>query len=246
VKNALKSEFRKLLTVRSTYIVVGLALALLAFIGFYAEGIRLPAEALHDPFQLSGDITGAVQAMAGFGAIVAILLLSHEYRYNTITYTLTASNSRSKVLLAKIVVISVFAVLFTLVVAAFSPLMSYLGVHAHGQSLVPQHIYYHDLWWRVLLYGWGYAMLGLLLTALIRNQVGAIAALFLIPGVVEQLLTLLLKDNAVYLPFSSLMSVLNHTERGAISYGHAALTFMAYMVVGWAITWVLFLRRDAS
>lgn len=37
---ALKAEFRKLLTVRSTYVITGLALLAIGFVSLYAEGIK--------------------------------------------------------------------------------------------------------------------------------------------------------------------------------------------------------------
>lgn len=246
---AIKSEFRKLLTVRSTYVLFGLAVILVVFFGFYIEGVKLAPADLNNPAQLASDITGALGALVIFGALAAVLLMTHEYRYNTIMYTLTSNRSRSNVLLAKIFVVSVFALIFTGVIAALSPLMSYLGVQASGHTLVPQSIPYGDLWWRVLLFGWGYGMVGLLLATLIRSQVGTIVALFLIPGVVEQLIALLLKDKAVYMPFSSLDHILSADASaisGNLSPGTAAAVFLSYLVFFWLVAWVLFLRRDAN
>jgi ABC-type transport system involved in multi-copper enzyme maturation permease subunit len=159
-------------------------------------------------------------------------------------YTLTASNSRTKVLLAKILTISSYAVVFALLVGIISPIASYLGVHAHGHTLVPQTLHYGELVWRSLFYGWGFAMAGLLFATLIRSQIGSIAALFVVPGLVEQLLTLLLKEKAVYLPFTAIDAVLNANPK--LSFAHAALVFAGYLAVGWIAAWVLFVKRDAN
>lgn len=248
----LKSEFRKLLTVRSTYVVTILVALFVAFIAFYFEGWRLNAGQLHDPMQLAGDVTGALNVTV-FGAIIAILLMTHEYRYNTIMYTLTSSNSRSKVLLAKFIVVSLYALFLTVLIGVLSPLMSYLGVHAHGNVFAPQTLHYGSLVWRSLFFGWGYGMAGLLLAALTRNQVASIVALFVIPGVLEQLIgQLLLKHNSVYMPFSALMQVINGGNNDMspvssnLSAGKAAGVYCAYLVVGWIAAWVLFLKRDAN
>jgi ABC-type transport system involved in multi-copper enzyme maturation permease subunit len=247
---ALKSEFRKLLTVRSTYIITALVIVFVALISFYFEGWRLDAAALRDPTQLAGDVTGALNVTV-FGAIIAILLMTHEYRYNTIMYTLTSSNSRSKVLLAKFVTISVYALFLAALVGVLSPTLCYLGVHAHGHALIPQTIHYGDLAWRSLFYGWGYGMAGLLLAVLTRNQVASIVALFLIPDVVEQTLGyLLLKHNTVYMPFSALTQVINGPSTGPtgsnLSPAKAAGVYCIYLVVGWIVAWILFLKRDAN
>ncbi|HYH36352.1 MAG TPA: ABC transporter permease, partial [Candidatus Saccharimonadales bacterium] len=178
--------------------------------------------------------------------IIAILLMTHEYRYNTIMYTLTASNSRSKVLFAKILAISIFALLFTLTIVILSPVLIYLGAHIHGNSLAAQIIPYGDLLWRCLFYGWASILAGLLLATLIRNQIGAVVSLFVIPSLEQAAAALLLKNNAVYLPFMSLNEVLISPSKGSLSYGHAALVFSAYLIVGWIVAWILFLRRDAN
>ena len=244
----LKSELRKVLTVRSTYFITGFVLLLVFFFGFYGSGWRINAIDLHNANNLASDVTGAIQVTAVFAALIAVLLVTHEYRYNTIMHTLTLSNSRSKVLLSKFIVISVFALLFTAFFAVLSPVLSYLGIHAHHLKQVHQTFHYGDLAWRSLFYGWGYSMAGLTIAALVRSQVAAIAILFIAPGAVEAILSLVLKHYAVYLPFTSLDAVIRNgvTDHGLIKPTHAALTFAAYLVGTWIVAWVLFLRRDAN
>lgn len=250
----LKSEFRKLLTVRSTYMITGIVTVLVIFVAFFLEGWRIQPEALQDPFQLASDVTGALNVTV-FGAIIAILLVTHEYRYNTIMYTLTSSKSRTKVLAAKFIVVSVYAIVLTVLIGVLSPLLAYLGAHAHGYSFVPQTLHFGDLAWRSLFYGWGYAMAGLLLAFLTRNQVASIVALFLLPSVVENLIGFLLfKHNSVYMPFGALNQVLNGPATGAgsdpissnLSSGKAAGVYCIYLIVGWAVAWYLFVKRDAN
>jgi ABC-type transport system involved in multi-copper enzyme maturation permease subunit len=243
----LKSEFRKLLTIRSTYYLLGLTLFLVLLVGFYIEGYRLDAKQLSDPMLLNNSVTDAISSLILFAGIVGLLLMTHEYRYNTIIYTLTASRSRSKVLAAKIIALSVFALIFVALVGILSPLMTDLGVHVarHTDLMAPQTINYGDVAWRLLYYSWAYVIAALMLAVIIRNQVAAIVSLFLIPTV-EALLTLLLKNNGVYLPFTALGAVVTHPSQGSITPARAALVFAAYLIVGWAVAWILFSRRDAN
>ncbi len=241
---SIKSEFRKLYSVRSTYGIIGISFALIVLFAFYIQGIKIDAAASHNPFYLASEITNAVETVALIGAIAGVLLMTHEYRYNTIMYTLTSSNSRTKSLLAKILVISVFGILFTLFFGAIAPFLAYAGAHfIKGVDFVHQEFAWSSIIWRCLFYGWGFSMLGLLLAALLRNQIAVLAALFIIPSTVEPLLSMLLKHNSVYLPFSSLFAV---GTKASISYAHAAIVFGIYLVVGWVIAWALFLRRDAN
>jgi ABC-2 type transport system permease protein len=243
---AMRAELRKLLTIRSTYVLIVVAFLFVVLVAFYAKGYKLSAAELRDPHHIADSVIIAGSSLPiVFGSIIAVLLMTHEYRYSTIMYSLTASNSRSKVLGAKFAVISVFALLFMIAICAASAGLAYLGVHLHGHTLVHQIIPYKDLVWRCLFYGWGSVIAGLLIAALIRNQIGAVVALFVIPSL-EQAAGLLLKGNAVYLPFMSSDEVLTSPSQGSISHGHAALVFSAYLVVGWIMAWALFLRRDAN
>lgn len=241
---SLKAEFRKLLTVRSTYIITGLAFLLVIFYAGFIEGYKADAVRALSPSFLSNEVTGAIGAVAVIAALVGVLLVAHEYRYSTIMYTLTASNSRSKSLFAKWVAITVYALVFTVIVSILSPVATSIGLHLKGTHLVDQVFYYRDLAWRTLFFGWGYAMLGMLLALLSRNVVGAVAGLFMLPATIEPLLSLLLKHNQVYLPATSLGAVIQYSPY--ISYGKAALVFAVYAVVGGFVAWTLFLRRDAN
>ncbi len=246
----LKAEVRKLFTIRSTYIIFAVVLALELLLAFLIYGIRAHPADLHNTQTLASDAAQAIHELSLFSALIALLLVTHEFRYNTISYSLTLTNSRSKVLAAKIIVMSIFAVLFTLITGALSPLLSLLGMNLNHLHLVAQSIPYHSMIWRGLFYGWGYTMVGLLFGALIRNQIGAIVTLFIVPGTVEGLLSLLLKQNIQFLPFSALNIVIG-TGSGlgvttTITVVQAALVFGGYLVFGWIVAWVLFLRRDAS
>ncbi len=249
---SIKAEFRKLFTVRSTYVMVGLSIVLVTIFAFYVEGIRATGY-INDPGKLASEVTNAISTVSIFGAIVALLAFAHEYRYGTIMYTLTSSNSRTKTLSAKIIAVSVFAVIFSILIGIYSPLMTYLGLQVSGTGFGPQTLEYADLLWKTVFTGWGYAMTGLLFAALLRNQVAAIAALFLIPTTIEPLLGLILKHNAAYLPFSALQQVPRLVSSSpppdAMNYltpGKGALVFAAYLLTGCIIAWILFLRRDAN
>lgn len=240
---AIKSEVRKLLTVRSTYIILTCMALLTLFFAGYTEGFKADPKMLSDPNHLASEVRSALQAITGFCGLVAILLFSHEYRYNTIMHSLTNAKRRSNVLLAKILVMTAFAVFYALFLGSLSPLTSYLGTQLAGHEVVAQSIPYSDLLWQGIFYVWGYAMLGLLLVALSRNQVFSVVALFFIP-VIESIAALLLKAKAIYLPYTALGAVMNNNP--AISEQKAALVFVIWLVATWLVAWLLFVRRDAT
>jgi ABC-2 type transport system permease protein len=246
--NQLKAEFKKIFTIRSTYIILALMLGLLFFFGFYVGGWHLDKIDLLNPLQLYRTAQQSINFLSIFPALIALLLITHEYRHNLISYSLTLSNSRSKVLASKVIVVTVLSLFTSAVVLSLSPLFAKWGVHSNHHQLIHQSFYFWSIAWKGLIYGWGYAMVGLLLGVLIRNQIGAIVVLFIVPDTVEGLLSILLKNNTDYLPFSALHTMLGaglNSQGSSISPIHALYVFLSYLIGGWIIAWFLFLRRDA-
>jgi len=262
----LKSEFKKIFTIRSTYGWVLLALILVGIFAIYGEGFNDASNLLKSKANGPGAtlfVAGTINQMANFisvfAAIIALLLITHEYRYNTITYTLTASNSRTKVLFSKVLAVLGFVFVYSVILAALGLGMIYLGLALSGNVLPHQDINYVTYVGKILFFSEAYGLAALALGFLIRNQVGAFASLFIIPGPIEALIGLLLKHNAVYLPFTALQQVIQspvlpgaipaHSDNNDLKYLsplHGAEVFLVYLVVVWLITWYLFLRRDSA
>src|SRR5665213_3325357 len=129
MNNALRAEVRKMLTVRTTYYLMGFSLFLVLLLAGFITGYRVTHAQLLDPTYLSQQVLQAVDAVGFFAALVGVLLFANEYRHNTIIYTLTLSRSRSQVLAAKIIVASLFAMLTVLLLGIISPLVTLLGAH---------------------------------------------------------------------------------------------------------------------
>jgi hypothetical protein len=74
------------------------------------------------------------------------------------------------------------------------------------------------------------------------------------------LLSLLLKQHSVYMPFMALQQVIQgptiknaapahpmqDSGLGTLSAHKGALVYLIYLAAGWLIAWYLFLRRDAT
>jgi ABC-type transport system involved in multi-copper enzyme maturation permease subunit len=247
--NSLKAELQKIYTVRATYASLAFCFLIMCVYAFWVEGYKAGdgSRSVADLHKIAFLIRDAVGNLAFFGGIVGILCFTNEYRYNTIMYTLTASNSRVRILLSKIFAVTLFSVFFTLFVAVFATILMYIGLSVKDLSLGHQSLPV-DIIYRAFFTSWGYAMIGLLFASLIRSQVGAIATFFIFPAFVEPLAGLALKDNRIYLPFTAMqqVSVPSPDLKHALSPGKAALVFSAYIVVGWIVAWYLFLKRDAN
>ncbi len=253
MKTALKAEFRKLFTVRSTYFVSLLILLFVVFFSFYIEGFR-QIEAV-GPHKFSSVLLGSVGFVSQMGTIICILLIAHEYRYNTISYTLTYSNSRLKTLLAKIAASISFLTVLAAVCGSLAIGLTYLGLKVHDIHIPVQDFNVVQLFGRSIFYCVAYGLTGLLLAALFRNIIASIILLFIGIDTIETLAGLLLKENAVYLPFRALGQIVitpgNQEQipdfiRGSMSIGKAMLVYGAYLAIGWTVAIILFVRRDAN
>jgi len=264
----IKAEFKKIFTTRSTYLLILIALVIIGIFSVYGEGFKDSANLLNSshnhpikaqlPLFIAGTITQIATFVGIFGGIIALLLITHEYRYNTITYTLTISNSRTKVLFSKVAAVLGFVFVYSVVMTAIGVGLIYVGLALSHNVMPHQDINYLTYLAKSVFYAEGYALAALLLGVLIRNQVGAFAALFVIPGPVEGLLSLMLRADSVYLPFMALSQVVQapiimnghpahpNNDTGYLSAPKGALVFLVYLVVGWAVAWYLFLRRDAT
>lgn len=249
----LKAEFAKLLTVRSTYFLSLLALFIvgsLAFYnGFHSLGSILTqhGSVMPQPDFIKNFMFGMIQLVTIIASIVAILLLAHEYRYNTINYTLTSSNSRSKVIFAKALVVSVYSVVFTVISIAVAFGLIYLGAAIGGNHVGVQDYHFWQMLGQLLFAAWGSVMFALILATIIRNLVGSIVAVLFIPTVEQILGSIVLKGgNVGYLPFTALTRVTPFEGMPGFSVEKSIMIVLVYVVVFGVVAWYLFRRNDAS
>lgn len=247
---SIKSEFLKLLTVRSTYIISIIALIIIAILAFYFEGYRgvagtgasnLAPTAIKEIVAFSSGTVGL------FVAIISILLMAHEFRYNTITYSLTLSKSRTKFLLSKTIASAIFALAFGFIMVSFAVACYYLGLNLRNASLPAQDINVLTLAGKAALYFVAYSLFGLILASIIRNLVATIAFFFIVPNTVEPLLSIILKDNTAYLPVTLFDSIVGAGIIDSELSATRIVTFsIMYLAIGWLVAWYLFLKRDTN
>lgn len=244
---SLKSEFRKLFTVRSTYAIFLISLLLVALFAGFGDGFRGSAASLHRPDLLMSESSSAIMFVGLILAFAGLLLVGHEYRYTTVMYTLTANNRRLKVLLSKFLTVSTFAIVTAVIVSACSPVFTIIGAHLHGNHLGAQQFDYWATLWRCTFVGWGYAMYAFVLVFIMRNQVGSIVTFLLIPLIGESIISHIFTKSADYMPFTMLQAVAVPQRMGnATTTAHAATVSLVYVVVGLLIAALLFLKRDAN
>jgi ABC-type transport system involved in multi-copper enzyme maturation permease subunit len=288
MRPALKSEFKKLLTIRSAYVITLSVILITGLATYLSTGpvVEIPANQQQQaapqqpsppdktaqtkssapapapkvvkqlpPEKVLSNLSDAIQPMSLLMAIIVILLMAHEYRYNTITYTLTASNRRSKVLASKLIVgVSVITVLTLLMVLA-SIVTTYLAVSVKGLTLPFPDANWAYIIGRLLFYSLGMGLLGLAFITLLRNLTAALVLLFFLPAVEVIFSNLLVTHNvepAKFLPFSALNQVANivggqvSDKTTPVTLAHCLVVFSLYLIPLWIVSWYLFIKRDAN
>jgi ABC-2 type transport system permease protein len=184
----IRSEFRKLTTIRSPWLLLA-AGPLLALAG--VSGLAISGGNLHDPAVQSRALAH-VGLAAVFTLIFGLLAVAGEYRHGTVTDTFLTSPARGRVIAAKLVVFATVGAAAGLVtsVAAVGSTAAWCAVKGAAFHLTATGA------WQTLGGGVGvnigFAAIGVSLGALIRNLVAAVAAtlawIALIEGIAGQLL----------------------------------------------------------
>lgn len=189
--NALRYEFTRLSTIRSTYWIVGVAIVVHLIVALLISWGSTFADNVADEKWETGIFGAAVTAGGSFGApmvgaymlgMLGVLAFGHEYRYGTIQATLTAMPSRLLVFAAK----AAAAVMAAAFVAIACVVLGSLAVMIFGSSLPAAGDFWH-ISGGTIIYFMLFTLWGVALAALVRNQTVAVALLLAVPTVVELL-----------------------------------------------------------
>ncbi len=252
----MKSEWIKMRSVRS--IVITVLASALVVIGFGVLAAAVKTGSVTTPDGNGGqgfgnDSTGVslagVQLAQLIVAIVGVLLVTTEYSTGSIRGTLSAVPKRWPVLMAKVVVFgaTIFVVELVSVFIAFFAGQAVLG--DAGVTIGDTGVLAAVIGAAVYLTGTG--LLGVALGFLLRSTASgiavAVAAFFLLPGVLQLFSASLQEKISPYLPSSagtSLTSV-THTSQ-YLDYGPALLLLVVYVVVFVGAAAFRMLRSDAN
>lgn len=245
--SALLYEWRRLWSVRSTWIVGGIYLFIVGGLGagpvFLVEEVNIQSWAglYSTPSNVLALVALSVVASQAFG---------HEYRYGLIRLTLSEFPAREKVLLAKtIVTITYVTIMLFIAWAVLGVIGAFAGDrvtnHVAGFSLSGSHI---PSLLEVFLWSVAYCILALSISLLARNLALGIVLPLLLTTLIEPLLGVInqvsnsriswLVDN---LPMTNGQAWLNHDG----NYENAGLIFAAWVIGLYLLATARFAVKDA-
>ncbi len=189
---ALKYEWMRIRTIRSSYWMSALAIALTFGITLLMA-LSVSTSDLGSDFDfyqattyiiLAGASGPVIPVMAApFFAVMGVMAVGHEYRYGTNKATLSAIPDRVAVLAAKLVVLIAWVLATIAVTLLLNLAITWLLLDnpSFGSHLVRPLLDYTG-------YCVGFAVAGMGLAALLRNQTGAIVAVLTWPLVIEPII----------------------------------------------------------
>lgn len=238
----LRSEWRKLWTIRSLWLTLSAAFVMTIGLCSYMiiDGTTLGgADAAHIPFGWTGIYPVGMLVLVVFG----VLSVSTEYASGSIRTSLTVAPRRTGVLLAKAAVVTgVSAIL-----AAATTVLLYLLLQAMGTvpSAVGMSLFDPDMWWGALggtlMMPYG-ALFGVLLGWLLRNAAGAICLYFGLFQMGPQILPTFLPEPLAGVTDYMPLAAINIMRSGGLStepYGvvTASVILVAWLAVLGALAW---------
>jgi ABC-type transport system involved in multi-copper enzyme maturation permease subunit len=272
VIDALRYEWLRIRTIRSTYWLTGLALAFALFVATgvsWAMRSTMGTEDAPSGADLAevGAWLGTQFARAGAPFFVAYLLAmigilswGHEYRHGMVRATLTSLNSRAAVWAAKYLVAVAWVAVAVTIGFLLSVLVGWMFLSGKGVDVWHSTTYValgRAVLWTVLL-----TSMAMAFTGLVRNQTAALVLLFLWPLAIENVITLVfflvpgLRDHSEltrFLPFAAGGRINTDSvfAQGDSLFGQpltwvGGLAIFGGLTLGLlALSLVLFRRRDA-
>jgi ABC-2 type transport system permease protein len=220
--DALRYEWMRIRTIRSTYWLTGLAIVFAVGVAIAVSwamrsamgGSDAPSEA--DLAEV-GPWLGTQFARAGAPyflpyllAMIGILSWGHEYRHGMVRATLTALTSRTSVWVAKYVVALVWVAVTVTVAFLLAVVVGWLFLSGKGVDVWTDRTF--EALGRAVIYTVLLTGLAMAFTVVVRNQTAALVLLFLWPLAIENIITLVfflvpgLREHSEltrFLPFSA-------------------------------------------
>lgn len=244
-----RAEWTKLFTTRvwiglllgACVMVIGFAVLLTAFAGNPESGIPAVGTPLYEELAMANAVNVNVLFL-----IIGIIGMTQEYRHRTATPTFLTTPHRGRVVVGKLIAYAIASALFALVVLVVN--YAAVAVHAGARGAVPP--LNADNLGTLAACGLAlviYAVIGVGLGALLRNQVGAIVGGLVYLFVIEPIIRSIPATSGAYkwMPGGGL-EALTATFEGPdlLAAWQGAVLLLGYGLVAAVLGTFLAVRRD--
>jgi ABC-2 type transport system permease protein len=219
----IRTELLKLKTMRLTYGLLALAVALTALFSFLennqagASGTGVPPISTPDGLRTVTTVTGLAMLIA---AVLGSIVANGEFRHSTATLTYLATPRRSRVLAAKAIAATSAGALFGLVAGIIATGVGLIFVTARGDHValsagtLAGHVAGAVVGAALL------AALGVGIGSLVRSQLATVIGIFVWAIIIESVIGGLYTSVRPYLPYSA-ATTLAGSKLGNAAFGPA-------------------------
>ncbi len=247
---ALRYEWRRLISIRSTWIISALYLALVGVVGLipvFLNSTETPVQSWEGLFSTPGNVLNAMIL-----SVIAAQTFGHEYRYGVIRLTLSEFPVRENILLAKTLILSTYVIAMTFLAWAVLGVGALIAgsekVNSDASGYTISSSDNSTQMWQVLVFGIGYCIFAMSITMLSRNLALGVTLPLLLATILEPLIGGLLgmisesvEPVRKYLPFSSAQAWVVNAD----DWPQAGLVFAAWVVGIYFLATFFFIKRDA-
>jgi ABC-type transport system involved in multi-copper enzyme maturation permease subunit len=232
----------EILKVTSTKMWLGMLVGVVLFIGIGVAATILAPETPGVPVPRLTTTEGMrnVFAQAGgaylFAIVIGTLGMTQELRHQTLTSTLLAEPHRNKVMVAKMAAYSVIGAIYGAVGVAFGYALALALLPLKDHAAVPVTAMWQIAGGSILGCAL-FAVLGVALGTLIRNQIAAILGVLVWVMIIEALVVSFLPRIGKWLPGGALNGILQATGPNGESY--LPVWGASVVLIGWTVLFAL-------
>jgi ABC-2 type transport system permease protein len=244
--NAIGYEWRRINSVRSTWILTGtvLAIAVITGLGTLLAGVTIHGVAINgQPIRTLADtVDGYIPAGLLLLTILGAQAFGQEYRYGTIRPTVQAFPRRWQLLGAKMTMVALVTAVTAAICAVAVSLIAAVGFrsHVHGGFLEPTQLRAAGFG---MLYLAAVAVLAVALSAVTRSTVLAVVLIYVWAFAAEPLIRLAAKAAVDFMPFGAAGQLMSPAGGRVLLHLGVFAGELGLVVVG--AGW-LFSRRDIT
>jgi ABC-2 type transport system permease protein len=240
MKHALRSEWLKITTVRSSQVMILLA--------FFSMPLIAVLVATFADAPLLEDVMGGRFLSTILVGCLAALVVGQEFRFGTIRTSLTATPRRGRLLAAKLLVLMALIVVMMVVGQALSLMIGLTSSFARDTWTTSGAQFWQGLAGSVLL-SCAYALVGSALAVLFRTPIGAIVALLVWPLLGEILVGAIMSliDDGLpdWLPFAGGSQWTSLQDAPDVRWFEGPLVLVGLTGALVIFAWLMFDKRDA-
>lgn len=238
---AIQSEILKLVTLRFPYVVVIIMSVVAIIVGYAVGAMSAPGPGMITETILSSAIQTTLWFHVTVLSIVAVLIVTSEYRYGTMGGTLVTVNNRLNVFASKAVTAVVFGLASGLILALIAAVGGLMGAGAAGVDVTAQSLEIGRLILHEGMHLIAFALIGVSFGFIFK---GAVVPLLIIMGLptVEFVTKMIpqFSEMSSYLPFTALQSLATFESQASV-----IMTALVYCIAIVGTGVMLFIVRDA-